>query len=300
MRLMLAIFVPWLGLLTIGKPFQAFFCFLLQISVVGWLPAIVWSVTSVSRYYGAKKMDRFAEAIKASHPIHLVPGDGNVQPQPIGEHFNGPRSFDVQRHALEESVRRSQEASIAAGPVVGGDGIAEQKANERAGSNSASMPPVSGQDLQDEAVEKLGSTPLGELSDDMGMPPRVNLQEVRGGPDERSEGTVGGGFRLRASESGAVETGAVPPKMTGRDHIAERFAQVRTLSGLQIGEFPTRTVIIGLLYLCLVGATFALVPQVHDWVSHWTTESYNAGSSVVSVVIAFVGQHLVPRSPIRK
>ncbi len=133
MRLMLAIFVPWLGLLTIGKPFQAFFCFLLQWTFIGWLPAVIWSVTAVARHYGDKKMDRFAEAIKSSRPAEPAPVVVSVQAPGRGEQSDAPRPFEVQSRALGEPDSQFEEVSPVAGPRDPCDGITGQKGNGRVG-----------------------------------------------------------------------------------------------------------------------------------------------------------------------
>lgn len=39
MRLLLAIFLPWLQFFTIGRPFAGIFCLLLQITIIGWICA---------------------------------------------------------------------------------------------------------------------------------------------------------------------------------------------------------------------------------------------------------------------
>lgn len=50
MRLLLAIFLPWLQFFTIGRPFAGVICLLLQISLIGWIPAALWSVYALSQY----------------------------------------------------------------------------------------------------------------------------------------------------------------------------------------------------------------------------------------------------------
>ena len=56
MRLILAIFVPWFQFFTIGRPFAGLFCFLLQISLIGWIPAAIWSVYALSQYKTDQKI----------------------------------------------------------------------------------------------------------------------------------------------------------------------------------------------------------------------------------------------------
>ncbi len=57
MRLLLAIIFPWFQFFTIGRPFAGIICLLLQITVIGWLPAAIWSVYSLSQYKTDKKIE---------------------------------------------------------------------------------------------------------------------------------------------------------------------------------------------------------------------------------------------------
>lgn len=56
MRLILAIFLPWLQFFTIGKPIAGVICLILQITLIGWIPASIWSVYSLSQYKTDKKI----------------------------------------------------------------------------------------------------------------------------------------------------------------------------------------------------------------------------------------------------
>jgi uncharacterized membrane protein YqaE (UPF0057 family) len=56
MRLLLAIFLPWLQFFTIGRPFAGIFCLLLQLTIIGWLPAALWSVYALSQYKTDQKI----------------------------------------------------------------------------------------------------------------------------------------------------------------------------------------------------------------------------------------------------
>ena len=57
MRLILAFIVPWLQFFTIGRPIAGVICLLLQISIIGWLPATIWSVYALSQYKTEKKIE---------------------------------------------------------------------------------------------------------------------------------------------------------------------------------------------------------------------------------------------------
>ena len=50
MRLILAILLPWLQFFTIGKPFSGLLCLLLQLTIIGWIPAVIWSTYALSQY----------------------------------------------------------------------------------------------------------------------------------------------------------------------------------------------------------------------------------------------------------
>lgn len=56
MRLLLAIFVPWLQFFTIGRPFAGLFCLFLQLTLIGWIPAAIWSAYALSQYKTDQKI----------------------------------------------------------------------------------------------------------------------------------------------------------------------------------------------------------------------------------------------------
>lgn len=56
MRLLLAIFLPFMVFFTIGRPFAGIICLILQITVLGWLPAAIWAVYSLSQYKTDEKI----------------------------------------------------------------------------------------------------------------------------------------------------------------------------------------------------------------------------------------------------
>ena len=56
MRLILAILLPWLQFFTIGRPIAGIICLLLQLTIIGWLPAAIWSVNALSQYKTDQKI----------------------------------------------------------------------------------------------------------------------------------------------------------------------------------------------------------------------------------------------------
>jgi uncharacterized membrane protein YqaE (UPF0057 family) len=56
MRLLIALLLPWLLFFTIGRPFAGIFCLILQITLIGWIPAAIWSVYALSQYETDRKI----------------------------------------------------------------------------------------------------------------------------------------------------------------------------------------------------------------------------------------------------
>ena len=55
-RFLISLFLPWLTFFTIGRPIAGIICLILQITVIGWLPATIWAVYSLSQYNTDKKI----------------------------------------------------------------------------------------------------------------------------------------------------------------------------------------------------------------------------------------------------
>jgi len=56
MRLLIALILPWLTFFTIGRPLAGLVCLLLQLSLIGWLPATIWAVYALSQYKTDQKI----------------------------------------------------------------------------------------------------------------------------------------------------------------------------------------------------------------------------------------------------
>lgn len=57
MRLLIALLLPPLLFFTIGRPVAAIACLILQLTLVGWVPAAIWAVYSLSQYKTDKKIE---------------------------------------------------------------------------------------------------------------------------------------------------------------------------------------------------------------------------------------------------
>ena len=56
MRLLIALILPWLTFFTIGRPIAGIICLILQITLIGWLPATIWAVYALSQFKTDQKI----------------------------------------------------------------------------------------------------------------------------------------------------------------------------------------------------------------------------------------------------
>lgn len=57
MRFLLALLLPWFQFFTIGRPIAGLICLAMQITIIGWLPAAIWSIYALGSYKGKKKTE---------------------------------------------------------------------------------------------------------------------------------------------------------------------------------------------------------------------------------------------------
>jgi uncharacterized membrane protein YqaE (UPF0057 family) len=58
MRLLIAFILPWLTFFTIGRPLAGIVCLILQVTILGWIPATIWAVYALSQYKTDKKIEQ--------------------------------------------------------------------------------------------------------------------------------------------------------------------------------------------------------------------------------------------------
>jgi uncharacterized membrane protein YqaE (UPF0057 family) len=58
MRLIISLILPWLTFFTIGRPIAGVICLLLQLSLIGWLPATIWAVYALGQYKTDQKIQK--------------------------------------------------------------------------------------------------------------------------------------------------------------------------------------------------------------------------------------------------
>lgn len=64
MRYVLAFFFPWLSLMLQGKVGSGIICLLLQLTIIGWIPAFIWAVTALNRMYADRRTNRIISELK--------------------------------------------------------------------------------------------------------------------------------------------------------------------------------------------------------------------------------------------
>lgn len=58
MRLLLAFLLPFTVFFTVGRPIAGVICLLLQITLIGWIPATIWAVYALSQYKTDQKIEK--------------------------------------------------------------------------------------------------------------------------------------------------------------------------------------------------------------------------------------------------
>ncbi|MGB8193965.1 MAG: YqaE/Pmp3 family membrane protein [Chitinophagaceae bacterium] len=61
---LLAILLPWLSFLLRGKIFSGFLCLVLQVTLIGWLPAAIWAVLSLQNARADRRNERLIRAMQ--------------------------------------------------------------------------------------------------------------------------------------------------------------------------------------------------------------------------------------------
>lgn len=62
--LLIAILLPWLSFLLRGRIFHFIICLLLQITLIGWLPAAMWAVVDLQNRRAERRNNRLVRAMR--------------------------------------------------------------------------------------------------------------------------------------------------------------------------------------------------------------------------------------------
>ena len=68
MRLIIALILPWLSFFTIGRPLAGIVCLILQVTLIGWLPATIWAMYALSQFKTDQKIERALQRSRTYDP----------------------------------------------------------------------------------------------------------------------------------------------------------------------------------------------------------------------------------------
>ncbi|MHA3789141.1 YqaE/Pmp3 family membrane protein [Flavobacterium hauense] len=66
MRYVIAFFFPFLSLMLQGKIGSGLLCLILQVTIIGWIPAFIWAVTSLNRMYADRRNRELIASLQKS------------------------------------------------------------------------------------------------------------------------------------------------------------------------------------------------------------------------------------------
>lgn len=61
---LVAILLPWLALMVRGLVMQGVICLILQVTLIGWLPATIWAIIALNNNDAKKRHNELMEAVK--------------------------------------------------------------------------------------------------------------------------------------------------------------------------------------------------------------------------------------------
>ena len=64
MMYLLAMLLPPVAMLMVGRAMEAVICLILQLTVFGWLPAAIWACFMVNSHQTEKRMERLVKESK--------------------------------------------------------------------------------------------------------------------------------------------------------------------------------------------------------------------------------------------
>jgi TM2 domain-containing membrane protein YozV len=63
---LIAILLPWLSFFLRGKILTGILCLILQITIIGWIPAAIWAVVSLQNSRADRRNRQLIRAVKAA------------------------------------------------------------------------------------------------------------------------------------------------------------------------------------------------------------------------------------------
>lgn len=80
MRYLIALLLPWLAFLTVGKPFSAITCLILQCTLLAWPLAAIWAMFGVHEYHARRRLERAVQRFEAQAAVQSTPQASTFTP----------------------------------------------------------------------------------------------------------------------------------------------------------------------------------------------------------------------------
>jgi len=61
---LIAVLLPFLALMLYGKIGQGILCLILQLTLIGWIPAVLWAVFVINNEKADRRTDRLVDAMQ--------------------------------------------------------------------------------------------------------------------------------------------------------------------------------------------------------------------------------------------
>jgi len=84
-RYLLAILLPPVAILSVGKPFQAILCLILMITVIGWPIAVIWALFVVNSAFADARTKKLLEEARRQTAILEAQAQTKAEPWPQAE-----------------------------------------------------------------------------------------------------------------------------------------------------------------------------------------------------------------------
>ena len=62
--ILVAIIIPWLSFFLRGKLLSGLICLILQVTLIGWIPAVAWAVISLNNDRADTRVNKIVRAMK--------------------------------------------------------------------------------------------------------------------------------------------------------------------------------------------------------------------------------------------
>jgi hypothetical protein len=63
---LLALFFPWLAMMFKGLIGQGILCLILQLTIIGWIPATIWAIVAINNVKAKNRHEQLMQTIQAN------------------------------------------------------------------------------------------------------------------------------------------------------------------------------------------------------------------------------------------